>query len=358
MTSRERVLTALGHREPDRVPVTLAYGDPDSLCRRYGKPEFVGRFRQDIVTVRFAEPQPPAPVIRQKYLPGLPQDATVNPWGVAHVPNDRGDAYQVISPLAGVDSLDALAEYPFPDLTPKECHEHLDRAVREGQARGFAVQGQMSQTIFEVSWGLCGMERTMMGLADDSRFVCGVFDRVLEQRLFQARRYAEAGVDILRLGDDVGSQKGMMLSPAMWREHLKPRLQRVIAAARAVRPGLPINYHSDGNIEEIIPDLIEIGVTILNPIQPECMDPATIKRKFGRELTLLGTVGTQTTLPFGSPDEVGALVAQRIRECGAGGGFIIAPTHEIRPEVPWENLVAFYRAVETHGRFPTPKAAW
>lgn len=104
-----------------------------------------------------------------------------------------------------------------------------------------------------------------------------------------------------------------------------------------------------GDIREIIPDLIEIGVEILNPIQPECMDPAELKRKYGFCLSFWGTIGIQTTLPFGTPDDVRREVKQRIETVGRGGGLLIAPTHVIEPEVPWENIIAFVEAVKEYG---------
>ena len=109
--------------------------------------------------------------------------------------------------------------------------------------------------------------------------------------------------------------------------------------------------HSDGVIDPIIPELIEIGVDILNPVQPECMDPVQLKREYGNELAFWGTIGTQTTMPFGTPEEVKAVVKERIETVGQGGGLLLAPTHVIEPDVPWENVVAFFEAVEEYGRY-------
>jgi uroporphyrinogen decarboxylase len=332
--------------------VTLAYGHPDELCRRYGRPEFIGRLRQDIGAVNFREPPPPERIIREAFLPELPAGARVDAWGRCRVMNEAGNAYRLVHPLERVTDPAELDRFPFPDLTQLECHSHLDEAVRSLHGTGVAVQGHMSQTVFEMAWELCGMERALMDLATGPEFMLAMFDRLLELRVFQARRYAQAGVDILRVGDDVGAQRGMMISPALWRTHLKPRLAKVIAAARDLNPDISINYHSDGDVRAVIPDLIEIGVTILNPIQPECMEPSEIKREYGNHLTLLGTIGTQSTLPKAPPGDVAAMVARRIRECAPGGGFVIAPTHSIRPEVPWENVMAFFAAAEEFGRYP------
>ena len=138
----------------------------------------------------------------------------------------------------------------------------------------------------------------------------------------------------------------MILSPEIWRRWLKPRLGRVIKAAKEVNPEVICYYHSDGYIEPVIPDLIETGVEILNPIQPECMDPLAIKQRFGEALTLWGTIGTQALMPFGTAREVADTVKSRIRELGCNGGLVIAPTHLLEPEVPWENILALVDAVE------------
>jgi uroporphyrinogen decarboxylase len=137
----------------------------------------------------------------------------------------------------------------------------------------------------------------------------------------------------------------------MWRKWFKPRLAKVWAAARRVKPDLLISYHSDGFIEPFIPELIEIGLDLLNPIQPECMDPSDIKRKFGDRLAFFGTIGNQTTLPFGSPDDVRREVRQRIETVGKGGGLVLAPSHMIEPDVPWANVQAFFEAAEEYGYY-------
>jgi uroporphyrinogen decarboxylase len=121
-------------------------------------------------------------------------------------------------------------------------------------------------------------------------------------------------------------------------------MARIIAAARGIKPDLHIFYHSDGDCRAIIPELIEIGVTVLNPVQPECMDPVQLKADYGNKLAFWGTIGTQTTMPFGTPDEIRALVRERIETVGKGGGLLLSPTHTLEPDVPWENVLAFVRA--------------
>lgn len=133
-----------------------------------------------------------------------------------------------------------------------------------------------------------------------------------------------------------------------WREFLKPRLAKVIRAAKSVSPAMLIFYYGDGNLQAIIPELIEIGVEILNPIQPECMDPVIIKKQYGERLSFWGTLGTQTTMPFGTAVEVRQVCQKMFQEVGHGGGLGLAPTHVLEPEVPWANIQAFVDAVNEY----------
>lgn len=350
MTSRERMIAAVNRKTPDKVPVTLAYGHIDNLCAARGKKGFVGKFRQDQATIGFKGGAVDRAAFAP-YLPDLPQEAYVNEWGVASVRSSTGASSSHIAPLAGLHTVAELEKYPFPDMMRPECHAHLEAAVLEIQKRGVAAVGNISQTIFELSWAMRGMEQWMMDTFLNQEFLAALLDRITDIRIKMARRFVEAGVDILRVGDDVGTQKAMMMSPEMWREWLKPRLAAVIQSACEVKPDIPVKYHSDGFIEDIIPELCETGVTILNPVQPECMDPAKLKKMYGDRLAFWGTIGTQTTMPLGSPAEVRETVRERIRTVGKNGGLVLAPTHSINPDVPWENVVAFYEAAEEFGRY-------
>jgi uroporphyrinogen decarboxylase len=137
----------------------------------------------------------------------------------------------------------------------------------------------------------------------------------------------------------------------MWRTVFKPRLREVIEAARKARPEIFVFYHSDGNVWDAIPELIEVGVDVLNPVQPECMDPAKVKMEFGKDLSFFGSVSIQETLPKGSPKDVRREVKLRMETIGKGGGLLIAPAHVLQPDTPWENIVAFFDAVEEFGYY-------
>jgi len=165
---------------------------------------------------------------------------------------------------------------------------------------------------------------------------------------------AIAGVDMLEIADDIAMQDRMMMSPDTWRRWVKPYTARVFAAARAINPDIHISYHTDGNFEAVIPDLIEIGVTAFSTVQPECIDVSKVKRDWGRDVTMMGTVGVQSTFCFGTPEEVKDLIRRQIEVLGEGGGFVLSPANAVEPDIPWENIVAFFEAAEEYGWYTAP----
>jgi uroporphyrinogen decarboxylase len=160
------------------------------------------------------------------------------------------------------------------------------------------------------------------------------------------------GVDVLWLGDDFGTQRAMLISPPMWREFIKERYARLIAAFKRQNPALKIAYHSDGYIEPIIPDLIEIGLDVLNPVQPRSMDPADIKRKYGGHLAFWGTVDVQHTFPFGRPEDIANEVFERLRSVAPGGGLILCSAHRVQPGTSLANIRTYYQVARKYGQYP------
>jgi uroporphyrinogen decarboxylase len=222
----------------------------------------------------------------------------------------------------------------------------VSERVQTLQAQGLAVAAYAG-SVFEQSWYLCGLENLMTDLIARPEIAHDLFQRTAAFQQYAARKFARAGVDILITGDDIAGQTGPLISLKTWRRFLKPLLAATVRAIRESNSTTKIFYHSDGNVEAFIPDLIEIGVEILNPIQPEAMDPAAIKRRYGDRLSFWGTVSVQHTMPLGTPDDVRAEVRARIREVGSGGGLILAPAHVLGPETPWENIVAFFEAADS-----------
>jgi uroporphyrinogen decarboxylase len=218
--------------------------------------------------------------------------------------------------------------------------------VAELHALGYAVMGGLAETVFEIAWQLRSMDRLFADiLAQDEKAVV-LLDHITERRVAAARAYARAGVDMIQLGDDVAMQTGLLMSRKMWRQWFCPRLERVIQAARAEKEDILIEYHSDGKINDLIPDLIAAGVDILNPVQPECVDHAWVKAAYGQGLSFSGGLGVQSVLPFGTPEEVRVHTRTAIDTLGQGGGYIVGPSHVIERDVPLANILAMLSAID------------
>jgi uroporphyrinogen decarboxylase len=340
-------------QRPDRVPKDLNLSPAlwEELRRRGGE-SAAEHFRLEPRYVGIA------PTTNRRdfsdYLADVPGVDHHDEWGVGAIPAKFHHFERMVHPLRNATSPRDIARYPWPDVLAPYRWRSILHHVHSWQNRGFPVcagpPGACEGSLYETCWYLRGQEQLLIDLYDNPDLATALLDAVNNTIIECARRLAQTGIDILRLGDDVGSQRAMLMSPAMWRRWLKPRLARLIGAAKEVKPDLLVFFHSDGCIEPIIGDLIEVGVDILNPVQPECMDPAALKREHGERLAFWGTIGTQSTMPYGTPDEVRRVVKERIETVGPEG-LLLAPTHVLEPDVPWENVVAFVEAVEEYGVF-------
>jgi uroporphyrinogen decarboxylase len=358
MNSRQRVIAAMKRKGPDRVPYDFTFGftQPafDEFVRRTGCSDPGDYFELDTRTVFTGPGQ--SHIDYSRYHTSTPVNAFIDEWGIGHIPTVSTDVHHshlsgFVYPLAGSWSVADIAEYPLPDICAPYRHAELPAEVSRLHQKGLAVCGGLECTIFEIAWYMRSMEQLLMDFIDNPEPAEILLDRIVDLRLAQTRQLVSTGIDVLRLGDDVASQRGMIMSVTTWRRWLKPRLAKVIEAARKVNPDILIYYHSDGNVTAAVPELIEIGVDILNPIQPECMDLSSLKKQFGNDLSFWGSIGTQTTMPFGSVKDVRDEVRRHIDDAGAGGGLLLCPTHTIEPEVPWENIVGFVDASKELGAY-------
>jgi len=374
MTPRERVLTTLRCQRPDRVPYDLCgfnreayrifkektgYDNPDKYFGVEKDVEWVG-FRETKLDLkeRFLEyhylPE------NLSYSPGGPdrEDVkpftfTLNEWGTAFIVGSNV-AYDHFVPPARIvhsNSIKEIEEYPLPDFHSPYRHSHLEEDIKRIREKGLASVAGMAMTIFEVAWQIRGFDQLLTDFLTQEDLASCLLDRITELRIFQAKRFAEAGVDIIHIGDDQGMEDRTILNPNLWRKWFKPRLARIIEEARMLKPDVIFFYHSDGYIEPIIPDFIEIGINVLNPVQPECMDPARLKKIYGDKLAFWGTIGLQHTLTFGTPEEVELEVKTRIETVGRNGGLYLSPTHVLPPETPYENIFAFVEAAKKYGKY-------
>lgn len=369
LSSRRRVLEALRHREPDRVPVfiTLTPQLAEALCRSLGLPsrpaadsplsanrvsftELLVELGNDIVGIGACAPSAGA---AQELRPGLYLDE----WGITC--RSIGHYREMVGhPLAEAESMSDIAGYRFPEPGAPGRFSLADQVVtRYGDSH--AVCGDLECTIFEGAWHLTGFDKFVLDLALDRQYVFALMEGMMEYSIGVGRALIDRGADLLWLGDDVGTQRGMLISPDMWRGVLKERLRRVIRALKDRNPGVKIAYHSCGSYFPIIPDLLEIGVDVLNALQPMAldMDLGRLKSLFGDRACLFGGLDIQRVLPFGTMEEVEAELRRVIAAAGPGGGYILAGAHNLQPDTSPEKVTALFRLARDLGRYPLAGAA-
>jgi len=274
---------------------------------------------------------------------------TVDKWGVGYEPGSEAAAHMkhFVHPMKNFTTIKEFEKYPYPDYLNAKA-VHIRKEVDEIHRKGYVAKATMACTVWEIAWYLRSMEQLMSDMILDKELAEYHFDRVTEISCHRAAEFAKAGVDIILTGDDVGMQNSLMMSEDMYCEWIKPRFAKIIAAAKSANPNILIEYHSCGYVEPLIPHFIECGIDILNPIQPECMNFKEIFDKYKDKLCFKGTIGIQTTMPFGTPDEVHEEVKKNLDIAGPAGGLYCCPAHMIEPEVPWENIIAYIEACHTY----------
>lgn len=347
MTGRERVLAAANRRVPDRVPRTIPLEAfiHNLLCKHFGVSDLSAPLKADIAGVYPLHTRTKNDYSAYFTRPGVTWDE----WGRGRVWDQEGQYAEYLYPLERAESVDEILAYPWPDLDAEYRYVGMPERVQSLQAQGFAVLGGLEETVFEIAWQLRSMDRLFEDIHLNDEKAETLLDRITDRRVVTAQAYASAGVDILALGDDVAMQTGLLMSKKMYRRWFKPRLARIILAARERNPEIKIWYHSDGKIDDLIPDLIEAGVEILNPVQPECVDHRRVKEVYGGELAFSGGLGVQSVLPFGTPEQVREHVRETIQVLGDGGGLIVGPSHVIERDVPLENILAMLKAIDDFG---------
>lgn len=302
-----------------------------------------------IAHIGIKRPADRPPIDYSRYFEGrdIPPDTRFGELGTARAPAGYYHFSGLLFPLDRAGSLKEIEDYPIEDISDWPT-DGLKEQADALHAKGAYVSGSVG-SVYETAWQMRGYEQFLTDLMLQPAWAESLLERLTQRNIVKARATARAGADMLHLGDDVANQNALMFPPDLWRRVFKTRMARVIAAGRKENPHIHVWYHSDGNATAIIPDLIEVGVTILNPVQPECMDPVAIHREYGKDLAMDGTIGTQSVMPFGTADEVEETVARVIERCGQNGGLVLSPTHVLEPEVPIENIEALFRACSKYG---------
>jgi len=382
MTSRERVLAAINHEEPDRVPIIIGTSNTTTMKMKpfqrlkdhlgiqtedryiYDWPELGSAVLDEETLVRLhgdargvLDRFPEEIYQRNQNRP--PHSPFFDDWGIGQIETEPGVWFPGHHPMAEADTLEDIEAYPWPDMDDPSRVAH----VRE-QARLLAEENKYAIIAtpwllfpFERANALMGMEGFLPQLVMNRDFAQALLRKITDMCKSLMGNFLNAlgeNVDIIKIGDDLGTQDSLMISPKMYREIFKPLHAEFISFIKE-RTDAKVFFHTDGDVFNLVEDFIEIGVDILNPIQTSAGKMSNIeelKQRFGSRLTFCGAIDTQNILPFGSPDEIHREVKRVITALGPGGGYMAASVHTIMDGVPPENILAMVDAVDEFGHYP------
>lgn len=359
MTSKERLQKAIHFQQPDRPPVYCSVVPQlaEKLSAHFNMPYEPGldspmsgnriswrdlmlRLGSDCVCVASCAPDN-APTKK------LPDGLIVNEWGIGMRNHGLYDDF-ALHPLADVQTVEEIENYPFPDVNAPGRFRYAEETIKKF-GKEYGIIGDLECSIFETSWYLVGMEKLFMDMAMEAPYVDALFDKVAHFHTEVGKKLVELGADIIWCGDDLGSQNGLMMSPAMFDRYFAPRIEKMFKAFKAINPDVKVAWHSCGSIIQLIPRFIEIGLDILNPIQPLAngMDPEWLKKTYGDKLIFFGGICVQDLLPKGTPATIQKEIKRRVEILGKNGGYILAPAHNIQADTSVENVLAMFEAIKS-----------
>lgn len=375
MNSRERVRRALNHQEPDRVPIDLGGYQTGIMVYAYNMvKEMLGvKEKTEIVEMIQQLAKPCEQILRTfnidtRYIyfrnedhwcpDRRPDGSNVGylEWGNGEMIKKPGCYYYENAnfPLADMREEDLDRFQYWPDLNNSNRTEGLkEKVLNLYENTDYAICAALGSAVHEQAWFLTGIDKFLMGLIDNKKFINRLLDKVLGIKLNLYGKFLDITgryLDVIQLFGDLGSQNGPLFSPSLYRETIKPFDKKLIEMIKSKTSG-KILFHTDGDSYEFIPDLIEIGVDILNPVQVSAknMNPLKLKKEFGKYLCFWGGIDTQKILPYGSPGAVEEEVRKRIIEFSSGGGYILSSVHNIQVDVPPENVIAMFKSALKYG---------
>jgi uroporphyrinogen decarboxylase len=357
MNQKERVIAAINRKPHDRPPLfvtltpqvamalsnhlQLPYEEPaDSLLStRISHPRLLTALGNDFVGIAAC---PPASRPTVTSTDGLIR----NEWGMIFKNAGLYNEFYEF-PLSAAENESDIINYDwFNPEDPTRFDFSTEAVSRYGKEYG--IGADLETTIFETAWYLTGLEKLLTDLLIRPPYLEPLLDKIMEINLITGKRLIELGADIIWAGDDFGTQRGMVMDPETWREIFKPRIKIIFEEFRKVNPDIKIAWHTCGSMIPIIPDFIEIGLDILNPLQPnaEGMDPEFLVREYGRDLNFFGGIDIQELLPNGPVKRIKDEIKRRIEIFGKYNGYIAAPAHNIQPDTPVEHIIALFEAVK------------
>lgn len=328
MSPKERMRRSLSYESVDRIPTQINYttGMGQTMAAHFGVDlqELPGFLGNHMVRVDLSYP---------KHVDEN-RNVSFDWWGAGHDTGEEG-YFISVSPLADDKDLDV---FPWPDPDDPTFFDEA-RATIATHGDTFFITPNFGFCLFERAWALRGLDTFMMDMVLNPGWTAELLDRITEIQLTLIHHYLGLGVDGGYFGDDYGAQKNLLFSPTMWRDMIKPRLARMFAPFR--ERGLPVLMHSDGAIAEIIPDLVEIGLTVLNPVQPEVLDHDWLQKTFDGRLAFYGGISTQTVLPNSTASEVKAACWDTVDKLAPNHtGLLLAPSHRMMTDIPMANVEA------------------
>jgi len=332
MNNRERVLAALNHQQPDIVPYCIAFTQPAhaKMVAYYGDPEFASKLG-NCLTVLGCAPEGSWREIK----PNIWEDQFGVQWDQS-IDKDIGNVCnRLVTP-------ENLSDYVFPDPDEPTRYAAYAGALQDKGDRFVVVN--LGFSLFERAWTLAGMENVLMAMVANKPFANALLDRILEYNLRIIGNVCAFDIDVMMFGDDWGMQTGVLMGPALWREFIKPRVREMYSLAKSL--GKYVFIHSCGKVDALFPDLIECGLDVFNPFQPEVMDVYQMKKIYGDRLSFFGGISTQKTLPYASVDEVKGQVRRLLDVVGKNGGYIAAPAHDIPGDARPENIAAMIEVLQ------------
>lgn len=332
MTNRERVITSLNHRQPDKIPYSIGFTHKarQKMAAYYGDPHFEGRLGNC-----FSWAYPFGARSWKEVAPDVVEDAYGVRW-------DRSVDKDIGIVCNRMVTEETLETYAFPDLDDPLVWEQFDEKMRTRGPDEFVV-ANLGFSLYERAWTLAGMETLLLAMGADPPFAHRLLDRVLEHNLRIIERACAYAIDAMMFGDDWGCQRGVLMGPDLWREYIKPRVRAMYQAAKA--RGKYVFIHSCGKVDELFPDLIEAGLDTFNPFQPEVIDVYETKRVYGGQLCFYGGISTQRTLPYATAQQTREEVKRLLDRVGRDGGYFAAPAHDIPADAKPENIAAMIDAL-------------
>ncbi len=381
LTPRERVLAALNFEEPDRVPVIIGSSNTTTIkMKAYRRlKDFLGVQAED--RYLYDWPELGSALIDEAVLQRLHSDVRgiwdrlpqavnernanrpehspyIDDWGSGSTEIEPGVWFPGLHPLAEAHTIEELENYPWPDMNDPFRVAHVrQEAQRLRQENQYAIIATPWLLFpFERAFAMQGMDRFLLNLASEPEFAEALLRKNAEMcKTLMGHFLAALGddVDMIKIGDDLGTQDRLMISPRMYRRMLKPIHADYIAFIKE-RTKAKVFFHTDGDVFDLMDDFVEIGVDILNPIQTAAGKMANLselKQRYGKKLCFCGAIDTQRILPYGTPEDVRQEVRRVIEVMGPGGGYMVASVHTIMEEVPPENILAMVDAVEEFGKY-------